>query len=113
MDSAAVAAFYDILKKILTLHSDISAYCLFLFPSIACDANIFPCIVPVTSGDVQLFGFRQINPGFFHLILGSGNPEASQLKTRRVDELTVIFCGNSVNWTGTRQEKRNNKISTP
>ena len=65
MDSAAVAAFYDILKKILTLHSDISAYCLFLFPSIACDANIFPCIVPVTTGDVQLFGFRQINPRFF------------------------------------------------
>ena len=65
MDSAAVAAFYDILKKILTLHSDISAYCLFLSPSIACDANIFPCIDSVTTGDVQLFGFRQINPGFF------------------------------------------------
>ena len=74
MDSAAVVAFYDILKKILTLHSDISAYSLFLFPSIACDANIFPCIVPATTGDVQLFattgdvqlfGFRQINPGFF------------------------------------------------
>ena len=66
MDSAAVAAFYDILKKKrLTLHSDISSYCLFLSHSIACDANIFSCIVPVTTGDVQLFGVGHVNPRFF------------------------------------------------
>ena len=48
-----------------------------------------------------------------HLILGSGKPVASQFKNRGVDVLTVTFCGTSVNWTGTRQEERNNKIFTP
>ena len=65
MDSAAVADFYDILEKRLTLHSDISSYCLFLSDSIACNANIFSCIAPVTTGDVQLFDVRQLNPRFF------------------------------------------------
>ena len=65
MDSATVAAFYDILEIRLTLHSDISSYCLFLSHSIACDANIFSCIVPVTIGDVQLFGVGQSYPRFF------------------------------------------------
>ena len=65
MDSAAEAAFYDILEIRLTLHSDISSYCLFLSYSIACDANIFSCIVSVTTGDVQLFAVGQINPRFF------------------------------------------------
>ena len=65
MDSAAKAAFYNILKLRLTLHCDISSYCLFLYPSITCDAYIFSCIIPATTGDVQLFGVRQINPRFF------------------------------------------------
>ena len=60
-----MTAFYDILKKRLTLHSDISSYCLFLSHSIACDANIFSCIIPVTTRDVQLFGVWQLNPRFF------------------------------------------------
>ena len=53
---------------------------------------------------------EKLFPDFSHLILGSGKPEASQLKNRGVDALTVIFCGTSINWTGTRQEERNNKI---
>ena len=52
-------------EKKLTLHCDISSYCLFLFPSIACNANIFSCIVLVTAGDVQLFGVGQMNPRLF------------------------------------------------
>ena len=65
MDSAAVAAFYDILEIRLTLHGDISSYCLFLSHSIACDANIFSCIILVTTGNVELFAVGQINPRFF------------------------------------------------
>ena len=57
--------FYDILEIRLTLHSDINSCCLFLSYSIACDANIFSCIIPVTTSDVQLFGVGQINPRFF------------------------------------------------
>ena len=44
----------------------------------------------------------KVIPDFSHLILGSGKPEALQLKNRGLDILTVIFCGTSVNWTGTR-----------
>ena len=44
----------------------------------------------------------KVVPDFSHLILGSGKPEASQLKNRGAEVLSVIFCGTSVNWTGTR-----------
>ena len=43
----------------------------------------------------------------------SGSTLVSRGGLSRVDVLTVTFCGTSVNWTGTRQEERNNKIFTP
>ena len=54
------------------------------------------------------FKWDKLIPDFSHLTLGSGKPEASQVKNRGVDVLTVILYGTSVNWTGTRQEERNN-----
>ena len=52
-------------------------------------------------------------PDFSHLILGSGKPEASQLKNRGAEVLTVIFCGTSVNWTGTGKEEKNKRVFKP
>lgn len=36
---------------------------------------------------------------------GSGKPEALQLTTIGFVSFTVTFCGNTVNWTGTKQER--------
>ena len=66
-------------KKRLTVHGDISSYCLFLSYSIACDANIFPSMVRVITGDVQLFGAPQMNPRFF----------PSYLRFRKTRRITI------------------------
>ena len=79
MDSTTVAAFYEMLKKRLTLHDDISSYCLFLSHSIACDANIFSSIVRVSTRDFQLFGATQMNPRFF----------PSYLRFRKTRRITI------------------------
>ena len=69
--------------KILTLHNDISSYCLFLSHSIACDANIFSCIIPVTTEDFQLFGVRQGNPRFFPSYLRFRKPRGITTQIQR------------------------------
>jgi len=37
---------------------------------------------------------------------GSGKPEASQLTTIGFVSFTVRFCGDVVNWTGTKQKSK-------
>ena len=102
MDSAAKAAFYNILKLRLTLHCDISSYCLFLYPPLLAMHTYSPASFLLLLVMFNCLVSDKLIPDFSHLILGSGKPEASQLKNRGVDVLTVIFCGTSVNWTGTR-----------
>ena len=46
-----------------------------------------------------------ICPDFVHVIEGAGNPEASQLKEIEFVLFTLTFCGSTVTWTGTMQQK--------
>ena len=103
MDSAAVAAFYDILKK-KDLHCTVTqALTVFsYFPPLLAMQTYSPASFLLLLEMFNCLVWDKVIPDFSHLILGSGKPEASQLKNRGVDVLTVIFCGTSVNWTGTR-----------
>ena len=107
--STAVAAFYDILKKRLTLHSDISSYCLFLSHSIACDANIFSCIIPVTTGDVQLFGVWKLNPRFFPSYLRFRKTRGITAQKQRSWSVNCYilwhFCELDRNWKKGEEQK--------
>ena len=113
IDSAAVAASYEMLKNRLTFHGDISSYCLFLSYSIACDANIFPSIVRVTTGDVQLFGATQMNPRFFPSYLRFRKTRRITIQKQRGRRINCYilwhFCKLDGNWA----KERNNKIFTP
>ena len=102
MDSAAEAAFYDILEIRLTLHSDITLTVFFCLTPLLAMQTYSPASFLLLLVMFNCLLWDKLIPDFSHLIVGSGKPEASQLKNRRVDLLTVIFCGTSVNWTGTR-----------
>ena len=107
--SLTVAAFHDILKKRLTLHSDISSYCLFLSHSIACDANIFSCIIPVTTRDNQLFGVWKLNPRFFPSYLRFRKTRGITAQKQRSWSINCYilwhFCELDRNWKRGEEQK--------
>ena len=94
----------------LTLHSDINPYCLFLSPSITCDANIFSRIFPVTTGDVQLFGVRKFNLRFFPSYLRFRKTRGITTQKQRSWRINCYilwhFCKLDRNWV--RREKQQN-----